>query len=124
MLTIAKKLRRLRLLADKKQSEIADILGISQQEYSKFERDKPPKIKYLKRLSEFYQVSVDEIIDDVKTQSEDLSGLFIGLDEPITERERKLYERLIESKENQINMMKEISDLKLQGGNKHSPTNK
>lgn len=59
-----KRIRELREDNDKKQVEIANILGISQQYYSEYENgNRPIPVEKLKLLAQFYNVSVDYILE-------------------------------------------------------------
>lgn len=66
MKTLGKKLRKLRLENDKKQEELADLIGVKQQQYSKIERGdiKNIKIEHLQIICKFYNVSINFLIDD------------------------------------------------------------
>jgi transcriptional regulator with XRE-family HTH domain len=98
---IAKNLRVLRLQSDKKQDEIAAYLGISQQEYSKFERNSAiPNVKHLEQLSKLYNVTIDFLINNTNQAS--------GNNQTLTTKERELYEMVIESKNAQIKILEAI----------------
>ena len=57
------RLRELRLESKKKQSEIADVLGISQSTYSQYEQpDNIIPSKHIYQLSKFYNISSDYIL--------------------------------------------------------------
>ena len=59
-----RKLEEIRQDHDKKQSEIAKILNITQQQYSLYETGKRElPINHLKTLCLYYQVSADYILD-------------------------------------------------------------
>lgn len=63
MHSICRKLKNLRESRNMKQNEVAEYLGISQQNYSRYEnrkRDLP--IRYLDPLSKLYHVSTDYIL--------------------------------------------------------------
>ncbi len=63
MLFIAENLKKLRKEKDFTQEEAAEILGVSAQSVSKWERgDTMPDISLLPALANLYEVSVDEII--------------------------------------------------------------
>lgn len=69
---IYERIRGLREDCDKKQSEVAAFLGLSQGYYSKMERgDRPFQIHQIIALCEFYHVSSDYVL-----------GLPKGLDWP------------------------------------------
>jgi transcriptional regulator with XRE-family HTH domain len=61
-------LRFLRKSKNLKQSEIAKIINISQQQYGKYEsnQSEPAKTTIIK-LADFFNVSTDEILDREKT---------------------------------------------------------
>lgn len=57
------RLTNLRVDRDIKQKEVADILGIKQSAYSKYEKRRTKlQIEDLIKLCEFYNVSADEIL--------------------------------------------------------------
>lgn len=58
------KLKELRSTLNKTQKELAEYLGISIAAYSLYERgDREPNITILKKLADFYGVSVDYLMD-------------------------------------------------------------
>lgn len=69
MKSLGPKLRKLRLERDKKQEELADLLGIKQQQYSKMERGgvKNVKIEHLQTICKFYNVNIEYLIGDTLT---------------------------------------------------------
>ncbi len=105
MSNIAKNLRILRLQADKKQNEIASYLGITQQEYSKFERNHlKPKIEYLEQLARFYNVTIDFLISNSAQTPDALKTL--------NPHERDLYDKLLESMGAQIKVLEALKSLR------------
>lgn len=57
------RLRDLREDADKKQSEIAEVLGIDQRTYSNYETGKREiPVRHLITLADYYKVSIDFIV--------------------------------------------------------------
>lgn len=59
-----KRLRELREDHDKYQKEIAEILNISQQYYSEYEKgNRPIPVDYVVKLAKFYHVSADYILE-------------------------------------------------------------
>lgn len=58
------RLREIRKDADKKQREVAEILGITRQQYSLYETgNKPLSIEHLIKLCKFYNVSANYILE-------------------------------------------------------------
>ncbi|MBQ8056875.1 MAG: helix-turn-helix transcriptional regulator [Ruminococcus sp.] len=58
-----RRLRDLREDSDKKQSDIAEILGIAQTVYSRYERGyQTIPVEHLLKLADFYEVSTDYIL--------------------------------------------------------------
>lgn len=58
------KLKELRSIAKITQKELADYLGITVAAYSLYERgDREPNITILKKLADYYEVSVDYLMD-------------------------------------------------------------
>ena len=58
------KLRDLRIDNDKSQAEIAELLGITRQQYSLYELGKREfKIEHIERLCNYYGVSADYILN-------------------------------------------------------------
>lgn len=66
MKTLGKKLRQLRLHSDKKQEELADLLGVKQQQYSKMERGavKRVSVEHLQTISKFYNINITHLLDE------------------------------------------------------------
>lgn len=60
-MTIADKIKQLRLDSNYKQTHVADVLKIKQPEYSKLENGKRKKItvELVKKLSDFYNIDID-----------------------------------------------------------------
>ena len=62
------RLRDVREDADKNQSEIADLLGTTQQQYSRYEKgERQMPIEHYKTLAEFYNVSIDYLAGLIDT---------------------------------------------------------
>lgn len=64
-----KRIKDLREDHDKYQKEIADILGITRQQYSLYELgDREFKLEHIKKLAEYYHTSTDYILEltDIK----------------------------------------------------------
>ncbi len=65
-----KRIKELREDHDKKQIEVANILNISQQYYSEYEKgNRPIPVEKLKLLAKLYNTSIDyivELTDDIK----------------------------------------------------------
>ena len=58
------KLKEFRILNNKKQQEVADYLNVKQNTYSQIESGKRKlSIEYLIKLSKFYDVSIEELLD-------------------------------------------------------------
>lgn len=56
-------LKRLRLLKDVSQQDVANFLGISRQAYSNYENgNRGPDTETLLKLAEYFEVTVDEIL--------------------------------------------------------------
>ena len=65
LLSLGTKLLNLRHQNKLSQTEIADILGISQNAYNKWEADKcKPSANNLLKLSQYYKVDIIKLIDD------------------------------------------------------------
>ena len=61
------RLRDLREDRDLKQTDIAELLGIQQTVYSRYERGaRTIPLEHLVKLAEFYQVSVDALLEHWK----------------------------------------------------------
>jgi phage-related minor tail protein len=58
---------------------------------------------------------LDEIVKQDLSQKKDAKDEMIEYDRQLTENERQLYEKLIESKDLQIKLVQDISMLKLEG---------
>lgn len=94
-------------------SEIADLLGVSQGTYHNWESNKTSlPAKYLPQLAEIFKVNVIELIPVSSVpKSQDRSKLG-NQDKPATDAEAqtkplKLYQKLLESKEEVIMLQKE-----------------
>ena len=64
-----KRIKDLREDHDKYQKEIADVLGITRQQYSLYELgDREFKLEHIKKLAEYYQTSTDYLLEltDIK----------------------------------------------------------
>lgn len=72
------RLTNLRIDRDIKQKEVADILGIQQSAYSKYEKRRAKlQVDDLIKLCEFYNVSADEILGiKLKKQPAEQAGYF------------------------------------------------
>ena len=68
-----KRIKELREDHDKKQIEVANVLGISQQYYSEYEKGKRPiPLEKIKILAKLYGTSIDyivELTDEIKPYS-------------------------------------------------------
>jgi transcriptional regulator with XRE-family HTH domain len=83
MATLGAKLLKLRIDHKLSQTELAEIVGVSQNAYCKWEADKSkPQIENLFKISQYYQVDMKEFLDDagsiVFTNSEIKGGNIIG----------------------------------------------
>jgi transcriptional regulator with XRE-family HTH domain len=63
-MSLNKKLRQLREEREKTQKEVADALGIKEQVYQRYEYGtREPKIDIIRKLSKYYNISSDEILE-------------------------------------------------------------
>lgn len=84
--TISQILLDLRERNDLKQKDVANILGITQQTYSNYERgEREIPIYHLKTLAEFYQTSLDYMTNisinlpgNLNSTSEYIDGISVG----------------------------------------------
>ena len=61
---LGENLRKLRKLHEKKQADIAKLIGLSSRQYRKMENNHiPVRAKYLMRLAQCYNISIDQVID-------------------------------------------------------------
>jgi len=71
-------LLQLRREAKLSQTEIADIIGVSQNAYNRWEADKcKPLAENLLKISQYYHINVQELLDDaekINVSSNDISG--------------------------------------------------
>ena len=80
MLTLGTKLLKLRQEHNLSQTEIADILGITQTTYGCWESDKySPRKENLIKLSQYYNINLHELVDEnekigVLNHDNDISG--------------------------------------------------
>jgi transcriptional regulator with XRE-family HTH domain len=101
-MTIAQQLRRLRIRKKKSLQEVANAIGASKTHVWELEagRATNPSMELLRRLADYYQVRVADLVGELPREGEDdptLIALFRGLKElEPTDREtmRLLMERL------------------------------
>jgi len=68
MATLGAKLLKLRLDHKLSQTELAEIIGVSQNAYCRWESDKcKPQTENLFKISQYYQVDMKEFLDDSGT---------------------------------------------------------
>lgn len=92
------KLRDLRIAAGKDQKEIAEILGVAVSTYSQYETGKTiPSLSVLRTLADYYNVSLDYLVDRT---SED----YLNLSE---EEKELIYFYNNVNKHNQANLLRE-----------------
>lgn len=97
-MTIHEKLRKLREERDIKQKEVAKYIGVSERVYGYYEKDRFPKDEaVLKKLSDFYNVSVEWLVGASET--------------PNTEKERGILTKELYSVIKELNI-EEINALK------------
>lgn len=65
------KLKALRIRKGLTQSQMAEILNTAQTTYSGWERSKEPNYKKLKEIANFFNVSIDFLLDNEKFIKED-----------------------------------------------------
>ena len=83
-------LKKLRSAKNLSQSDIAKILEVSLSSYQKYEREKnsvTPSLEVLKRISNYYQVSIDYLLG--KEPQEDLLNL-LAAEHNMTELEKDI----------------------------------
>ncbi len=82
MTTLGTKLRRLRDNKKMSQTEIADLLGISQSAYNKWEADQAkPNIDNLRKIADFHNTDIYDLIEGksvVQTNSDQAVGYVEG----------------------------------------------
>ena len=83
MATLGAKLLKLRMDHKLSQTELAEIIGVSQNAYCRWEADKcKPQIESLFKISQYYQVDMKEFLDDtgaiIFSNTEIKSGNIIG----------------------------------------------
>ena len=78
MATLGKKLLNLRHSHQLSQTEIADILNVSQNAYNKWEADKcKPSADNLLKISQYYNINIIELLDDnekISLSNNDIKG--------------------------------------------------
>ena len=68
MATLGAKLLKLRLDHKLSQTELAEIIGVSQNAYCRWESDKcKPQTENLFKISQYYQIDMKEFLDDTGT---------------------------------------------------------
>lgn len=94
------KLKELRLLNQVTQTEIAKYLGVTQSTYNYYEKSKTePDISTLKKLADYFQVSVDYLIEHQTTNQFDVGYT--------TKDQQQAIKMLL--KLNQLNFVKAVS---------------
>ncbi len=69
------------------QQEIADVIGVSRSTYTHYENgNRKPDLETIKKLAEYFDVSVDQLIGIVKIDMNELGGFFA---EDASEQKRK-----------------------------------
>ena len=124
MATLGAKLLKLRMDHKLSQTELAEIIGVSQNAYCRWEADKcKPQTESLFKISQYYQIDMKEFLDDtgsiVFSNTEIKSGNIIGnnpsnntvniqLSAEIMENILKTQERLSQLIDSQFQMIAEL----------------
>lgn len=71
-------LRRFRVASGCTQKKIADFLGIDRTTYTKYETVRKPELDVIMRLAAFYDVSVNDFLEEFFTESSENSKTLIA----------------------------------------------
>lgn len=120
----AKKLRFLRKQSDKKQSEIAQFLGLSQQAYSKLENGETGfSDETIEKIAQFFQITPAEferVQESVyignngynhNSNNHTIDERFLQSYEALLEQNRTLFEGLLREKDERIKLLERLLKL-------------
>ena len=114
-MTFGTKLHKLREQNRLSQQEVADLIGVSQNTYSRWESDIITfKIEYLPKLAEVFKVEPTELIPQgttvkiVNSGNQKIDNSIVGFE--INMDARELYRDLLASKDEVIRLLKEEND--------------
>ena len=119
-MTIGTKIRQLRVANKLSQSKVAIAIGMTQPNYSNIESDATsPKPETLDKIAEFYKIDVNDLksdefdiksmqqyIHNYQTYNQTIANTIIEK-EPNFDKERKLFEQLLECKDTIISQLQE-----------------
>lgn len=111
-MTFGTKLRKCREKKRLSQREVADLIGVSQSTYSNWEGDiRSFRVEFLAKLAKLFNVCISELLSEEMSIDNDSSHK--SLDEAIaTENAQELYNDLLKSKDEIIQLLKENKELK------------
>ena len=115
-MTIGTKIRQLRVANKLSQSKVAIAIGMTQANYSNIESDiTAPKPETLNKIADFYKIDASDLhseVFDIKSiyqhnhHNQTVAGTIITKESSF-EKERKLFEQLLESKDIIISQLQE-----------------
>ena len=98
------RLKKLRKNAHKTQSQIAQLLNITQPAYAKYEKGlTEPDCTALRKLSNYYGVDIDYIVKDVESKITDLEAEILEVVKKIPADNQQIV----------LNIVKQIANLKM-----------
>lgn len=125
---LGENLRKIRKLHERKQTDIANCIGISTRQYRKMENDEVPiKAQYLKKLAECYGLPTAIIIgfDESRLLNKmNLNSEKPNLDHDTKEKDsdamHEFYEKIIHAKDTVIQSQRELIDVLKNKTSNHS----
>ena len=121
IVTHAKKLRFLRKQSDKKQNDVAQFLGLSQQAYSKLENAETSfSDEIIEKISQFFGITPAEFENvqesvyvgnnayNHSSNNHAIDERFLKSYEALLEQNRKLFEDLIQEKDERIKLLEAL----------------
>lgn len=116
----AKRIKALRNEKDLSQEELCKILGVNRNTYAKWEIDVTPGYSSLKKLSDFYEVSIDYILGNTDNKKQESMVAVMSKEEmDLIQTLRSLPEADAEMHKAFINYLR----LKNSGGGEEAATN-
>jgi len=107
MATLGTKLLNIRRHHRLSQTEISDILDVSQNAYNKWEADKcKPSADNLFKLSQYYKIDIIKLIDD--NEKINLSGIETPPSTPLMERMLQMQEQISTLLKSHSRLMEEL----------------
>ena len=123
-LTYGEVLRELRIYHGYKQKDISNYLNITSQAYSNYENNKrPPDVETMRKIADFYRVTVDKLISYRFTKQLEDSGNYMaspslyrgtsdnGITIPMTAKQAKMITDILSLPQEQQDACQKLVDL-------------